>query len=301
MSKRKWGEKMGLLIYLDGKLVPEEEAKISVFDHGLLYGDGVFEGLRSYNGKIFKFGEHLERLYNSAKVIMLEIPLNFSELEKAVIQTIRANKLKDSYIRVVVTRGIGDLGLDPKKCKIPSLFIIASKIKMFPESFYEKGLDIITAATRRNSPESLNPAIKSLNYLNNILAKIEASNCGAEEALILNHEGYVSECTGENIFIVKKETLLTPPIYAGALEGITRTVIIEIGGNLGFQIKEINLTRYDLYTSDECFLSGTAAELIPVTSIDKRKIGTGKPGPVIDKIRKGFKLLTKSEGTPVYE
>jgi len=292
---------MGLLIYLDGKLVPEEEAKISVFDHGLLYGDGVFEGLRSYNGKIFKFEEHLERLYNSAKAIMLEIPLNFPELERAIIQTIRANKLKDSYIRVVVTRGIGDLGLDPRKCKIPSLFIIASKIKMFPESFYEKGLDVITAATRRNLPESLNPAIKSLNYLNNILAKIEANNCGATEALILNHEGYVSECTGENIFIIKKETLLTPPIYAGALEGITKTVIIEIGKNLGFQIKEINLTRYDLYTSDECFLSGTAAELIPVTSIDNRKIGTGKPGPAIDKIRKEFKHLTESEGTPVYE
>ncbi len=292
---------MSLWIYLDGKFVTEEEAKISVFDHGLLYGDGVFEGLRSYNGKIFKLDEHLIRLYNSAKAILLEIPLKFDELRKVVIETVRKNNLKDSYIRIVVTRGVGDLGLDPRKCSKPTIFIVASSIQLYPEILYEKGIDVITVATRRNLPESLNPAIKSLNYLNNILAKIEATNAGATEGLILNQFGYVSECTGENIFIVKDNILKTPPISAGALEGITRKVVMDIGKNIGLEVKEENLTRYDIYTSDECFLTGTAAEIVPVVSVDKRIIGNGKPGKITMKIRKEFQIIVDLEGVPVYE
>ena len=292
---------MSLWIYLDGKFVKEEEAKISVFDHGLLYGDGVFEGLRSYNGKIFKLDEHLIRLYNSAKAILLEIPLKFDEFKKVVIETVKKNNLKDSYIRIVVTRGVGDLGLDPRKCPKPTIFVIASRIQLYPESLYEKGIDVITVPTRRNLPESLNPAIKSLNYLNNILAKIEATNAGATEGLILNQFGYVSECTGENIFIVKGNILKTPPISAGALEGITRKVVMDIGKNIGLEIKEENLTRYDIYTSDECFLTGTAAEIVPVVSVDKRIIGNGKPGKITMKIRKEFQIIIDLEGVPVYE
>lgn len=292
---------MGLIVYLNGKFVPEEEGKISIFDHGLLYGDGVFEGLRSYNGKIFKLDEHLERLYKSGKAIALEIPLKFEELKKAVIETVRINNLRDSYIRIVVTRGVGDLGLDPRKCKTPTIFIIASSIQLYPESLYEKGIDLVTVATRRNLNEALNPAIKSLNYLNNILAKIEANNAGATEGLILNQFGYVSECTGENIFIVKKDNLITPPISAGALEGITRKVVMEIGENIGLKVKEENLTRYDIYTSDECFLTGTAAEIVPVVRVDNRIIGDGKPGKITLKIRREFQIITELEGVPVYE
>ena len=292
---------MSLWIYLDGKFVKEEEAKISVFDHGLLYGDGVFEGLRSYNGKIFKLDEHLIRLYNSAKAILLEIPLKFDEFKKVVIETVKKNNLKDSYIRIVVTRGVGDLGLDPRKCPKPTIFVIASRIQLYPESLYEKGIDVITVPTRRNLPESLNPAIKSLNYLNNILAKIEATNAGATEGLILNQFGYVSECTGENIFIVKGNMLKTPPISAGALEGITRKVVMDIGKNIGLEVKEENLTRYDIYTSDECFLTGTAAEIVPVVSVDRRIIGNGKPGKITMKIRKEFQIIIDLEGVPVYE
>lgn len=292
---------MGLIVYLNGKFVPEEEGKISIFDHGLLYGDGVFEGLRSYNGKIFKLDEHLERLYKSGKAIALEIPLKFEELKNAVIETVRINNLRDSYIRIVVTRGVGDLGLDPRKCKTPTIFIIASSIQLYPESLYEKGIDLVTVATRRNLNEALNPAIKSLNYLNNILAKIEANNAGATEGLILNQFGYVSECTGENIFIVKKDNLITPPISAGALEGITRKVVMEIGENIGLKVKEENLTRYDIYTSDECFLTGTAAEIVPVVRVDNRIIGDGKPGKITLKIRREFQIITELEGVPVYE
>ncbi|HDN97621.1 MAG: branched-chain amino acid aminotransferase [Candidatus Omnitrophota bacterium] len=292
---------MGLLVYLNGKMVPEEEAKISIFDHAVLYGDGVFEGLRSYNGKIFKLDEHLERLYISAKAIMLKIPLEFSEMRKAVIETVKVNNLKDSYIRIVVTRGIGDLGLDPTICKNQSVFIIASKLQLYSESFYEKGLEIVTVPTRRNLCESLNPAIKSLNYLNNILAKIEAMNCGAMEGLMLNNEGYISECTGENVFIIKKKKVFTPPVYAGTLPGITREVVIEIVKNMGLEVKEMLLTRYDLYSCDECFITGTAAEIMPVTCVDKRIIGEGKQGPITKKIRESFRRLVDTEGVPVYE
>ncbi len=292
---------MGLLIYLDGKLVKEEDAKVSVFDHGLLYGDGIFEGIRGYNGRIFKMDEHLVRLFNSAKVIMLEVPLNFYDLKKAIIQTVRANELKDCYIRVVVTRGVGDLGLDPRKCKVATLFIIASNIQLYPESLYEKGLEVTTVGSRRNSTEAVNPAVKSLNYLNNIMAKIEATNAGSAEGLMLNNQGYISECTGDNIFAVKNNQLLTPPISAGALEGVTRNVVIEIASRMGLAVKETDMTRYDIFTADECFLTGTAAEIISVISLDKRVIGSGKPGEITNRIRKEFISLTRTEGISVYE
>jgi len=291
---------MSLLIYLNGTLVPESEAKVSVFDHGLLYGDGVFEGIRGYHGKIFRLDEHLKRLYDSAKAIMLEIPMEQTEMKKAVLDTVRANKLKECYIRIVVTRGYGDLGLDPRKCKIPTLIIIASKIQLYPESLYEEGLRIFTVPTRRNPAESLNPAIKSLNYLNNILAKMETINYGAIEALILNQEGYIAECTGDNIFILKENKLMTPPISAGALDGITRDAVIGIAERLHLPFSEPQLMRYNVFTADECFLTGTAAEIIPVTYLDGRKIGTGKPGPMTAKIREEYETLTKNEGTPVY-
>ncbi|PIP42256.1 branched-chain-amino-acid transaminase [Candidatus Desantisbacteria bacterium CG_4_8_14_3_um_filter_40_12] len=287
-------------VYLNGKLVAKEEAKISVFDHGTLYGDGVFEGLRSYNGRIFKLEEHIDRLLDSAKAIMLIIPLSKKELIDAVISTVRANDIHDGYVRLVVTRGIGDLGLDPRKCPIPSVFIIADKITLYPEELYQNGMEIITVPTRRNISEALNPCIKSLNYLNNIMAKIEAIHGGVHEALMLNSEGYVTECTGDNIFIVKNGTLITPPTWVGALKGITRDAAMEIARINGIDAIEEVLTRYDLYTADECFLTGTAAEIISVIKIDSRKIGTGKPGEITLKIMEQFKELTQTTGVEVY-
>jgi len=292
---------MGLQIYFDGRFVPEEEARVSVFDHGLLYGDGVFEGLRSYGGRIFQLDQHLHRLYCSAKGIMLEIPLDLDALRKAVIETVRVNNIKDGYIRVVVTRGVGDLGLDPRKCPRPSVFIIASKIQLYPESYYQKGLKVVTVATRRNLHASLNPSIKSLNYLNNILAKIEANLAGADEGLILNHFGYVSECTGENIFVIQGNFLSTPPVSAGVLAGVTRNVVMEIGKSLGMEVFQRNITRNDIYVADECFLTGTAAEIVPVTYLDGRAIGNGLPGKVTQTITQAFREKVKVEGTPVYE
>ncbi|MCM8825141.1 MAG: branched-chain-amino-acid transaminase [Candidatus Omnitrophica bacterium] len=290
---------MGLWIYLDGKFVDEKQAKISVFDHGLLYGDGVFEGLRIYSGKLFRVKEHIERLYRSAKAIMLEIPVSMEGMIDIIVKTVRKNKLRDAYVRVVVTRGIGDLGLDPRKCLRPTIFVIASKIKLYPEEYYENGLSLVTIATRRNLTESINPAIKSLNYLNNVLAKIEATNAGAMEGIFLNNEGYVAECTGENIFMINGNNLWTPPIFAGALGGITRDVVIQLGKEMGLNVEERLLTRYDLYNADECFLSGTAAEIVPVTVIDGRKIGAGKIGELTKKIREKFHKLTQTEGTPI--
>ncbi|MCK9266014.1 branched-chain-amino-acid transaminase [bacterium] len=290
-----------MLIYLNGKLVEKEEAKVSVFDHGLLYGDGIFEGIRIYNGKIFRLDEHIERLFYSAKAIMLEVPLNFYDMKNATIQTVRANKLKNGYIRLIVTRGVGDLGLDPRKCKIPTLIIIANEISLYPESLYEQGLAIITVPTRRNLTESINPAIKSLNYLNNIMAKIEANNAGVMEAVMLNQEGFVSECSGDNIFIVKDKTVYTPPASAGVLYGVTREAIKEICIRLEIEFKEINLTRYDIFNADESFLSGTAAEIIPVISLDNRIIGNGKPGEITKTILTAFQLMTQTEGVPIYE
>ncbi|MFH1406608.1 MAG: branched-chain-amino-acid transaminase [Candidatus Omnitrophota bacterium] len=288
------------LIYLNGKFVESKEAKISVFDHGLLYGDGVFEGIRSYNGLVFKLEEHIERLYESAHAIMLKIPLSRAELTKAVLKTLRVNKIKDAYIRLVVTRGIGDLGLDPRKCKMPTIFIIADKIALYAEDLYKKGMEIITAPTPRSLPESLNPQIKSLNYLNNILAKIEALHCGYEEAIMLSYQGYVAECTGDNIFIVKDSVLLTPPAYVGTLKGITRCAVMKLAKKVKMQAKEELLTRHDLYNADECFLTGTAAEIMPVVKIDARAIGDGKPGKITARLLKEFRNLTKRDGVRGY-
>jgi len=289
-------------IYLDGKLVEKEDARISIFDHGLLYGDGVFEGIRAYNKRIFRLDEHLKRLYNSAKAIDLTIPMTPAEMERATVETCRANDVKDAYIRIIVTRGVGDLGLDPLKCEKPTTIIVADRIKLYTEEFYSKGLELITTSTRRNISEALSPCIKSLNYLNNIMAKIEANRAGVPEAIMLNSSGYVAECTGDNIFIFRNNELITPPTSAGALEGITRDAVIEIATEkLKLVVKESNFTSYDVYTADECFLTGTAAEIVPVVKVDLRPIANGLPGKITEKLLKEFGLLTKETGTPIYE
>ena len=240
-------------IYIDGKYYDEKNAKVSVFDHGLLYGDGIFEGIRAYNGRVFRLQEHIDRLFDSAKAILLDIPITHAAMMRAVVETCRANKIRDGYIRLIVTRGVGTLGLNPKRCKRPSIIVIAGKIQLYPPELYARGLDIVTVPTTRNLPNAVNPAIKSLNYLNNILAKIEANNAGVEEAVMLNAEGYVAECTGDNIFIVKGGRLLTPPLSAGALYGITRGVVMDLAREAGLSVSEPNLTRYDLFVADECF------------------------------------------------
>ncbi|MBI3087871.1 MAG: branched-chain-amino-acid transaminase [Candidatus Omnitrophica bacterium] len=283
-------------VYLNGKFVDRQAATVSVFDHGLLYGDGVFEGIRSYNGLIFKLHEHLDRLFESAHTIMLKIPLSKPELADAVRQSLRVNKLSNAYIRLVVTRGEGDLGLDPRKCTRPTVFVIADRIELYPKKLYEQGLELITVATQRNVPEALNPQIKSLNYLNNILAKIEAITAGYEEAIMLSPSGYVTECTGENIFVVSGKRLLTPPPYIGVLRGITRRSVMELGRKQKLDVAEELLTRYDLFNAEECFLTGTAAEIVPVVKIDGRVIGAGKPGPATRQLQAAFRRLTKTEG-----
>jgi branched-chain amino acid aminotransferase len=285
---------MGQKVWLNGKLVDREDAKISVFDHGLLYGDGVFEGIRSYNGRVFRLKEHIRRLFDSANGIRLAIPLAADELAKAIADTLQANGLKDAYIRVVVTRGVGTLGLDPNRCQSPTVFIITDRIELYPPELYENGLEIITAATMRNHPNAVNPRLKSLNYLNNILAKIEAIDAGTLEAVMLNHQGFVAECTGDNLFIVRDGVLFTPPIAAGILEGITRDEIIAIAEDFGIKVREENLTRHDLYVADECFLTGTAAEVVPVVRIDKRTIGDGHPGPVTKRLLEDFHRRTRA-------
>jgi branched-chain amino acid aminotransferase len=287
-------------VYIDGGYYDEKNAKISVFDHGLLYGDGIFEGIRAYHGRVFKLREHIDRLFYSAKALLLSVPLTHEKIMRAVVETCRRNKIRDGYVRLVVTRGVGGLGLNPNRCKQPSIIIIADKIQLYPPAFYERGLDIITVPTVRNLHSALNPAIKSLNYLNNILAKIEANNGGCEEAVMLNAQGFVSECTGDNIFIVKGKQLLTPPLSAGALYGITRAVVMELAMEAGLTVGEPDLTRYDLFNADECFLTGTGAELIPVVKIDGRTIGTGKPGPVFQDLVERFRALTRVSGEPIY-
>lgn len=284
-------------IYINGKFYEKEKAKISVFDHGFLYGDGVFEGIRSYNSRVFKLKEHIDRLYESAHSICLEIPLSKERLTKAVCDTLRVNKLDNAYIRLIVSRGEGDLGLDPRKCEgNATIVIIADKIALYPEKLYREGLEIITVPTIRNLPEALNPQIKSLNYLNNILAKIEAINCGYEEAIMLDSLGYVAECTGDNIFIVKRNELYTPPQCMGTLRGITRDTILEIARREDIALHEHVLTRHELYISDECFLTGTAAEIIPVVKVDGRKISSGKPGKMTLRLMQEFHKITKEEG-----
>jgi branched-chain amino acid aminotransferase len=283
-------------IYINGKLYEKNEAKVSVYDHGLLYGDGVFEGIRSYNRLVFKLKEHIDRLYESAHSIMLQIPLSKQQMSDAVVELLKTNNLDDAYIRLVVTRGEGDLGLDPRKCRQATIIIITDKIVLYPEKFYKEGMAIITVPTLRNLPEALNPQIKSLNYLNNILAKIEAINVGYEEAIMLDSLGYVAECTGDNIFIVKDNHLFTPPQCMGSLRGITRDTILEIARKENISVHEHVLTRHEVFISDECFLTGTAAEVIPVVKVDGRAIGDGVPGKMTLQLMSKFKEVTKQEG-----
>lgn len=284
-------------VYLNGEFVPKEKAVVSVFDHGLLYGDGIFEGIRLYSGCVFKLEEHLERLRLSAKAILLDIPMSGEELAEAVCETCRRNGLTDGYIRLLVTRGVGHLGLSPKGCETPSVVIIADNIQLYPAEYYKDGLKIITVPTRRINPAALPPMVKSLNYLNNILAKIEAQQAGYLEAIMLNDEGYVAECTGDNIFLVYKGRVITTPPSAGALRGITRDVAISIADELGLPLEAQNLTRYDLWNADECFLTGTAAEIIPVVEVDGREVGQGKPGPVTRSFLEKFRAKVSVEGT----
>jgi len=284
-------------VYINGKFYEKENAKISVFDHGFLYGDGVFEGIRSYKRVVFKLKEHIDRLFESAQSICLEIPLTKPRVIKAVCETLRVNTLDNAYIRLIVSRGIGDLGLDPRKCKgNATVVVITDKIALYPERLYKEGLAIITVPTIRNLPEALNPQIKSLNYLNNILAKIEAINCGYEEAIMLDSLGYVAECTGDNIFIAKHNELYTPPQCMGTLRGITRDTILEIASKKGITVHEHVITRHEVYIADECFLTGTAAEVIPVVKVDGRKIGSGRPGSLTLKLMQEFHKVTKKEG-----
>lgn len=290
---------MSRWVYVSGEYVLKDKAKISVFDHGFLYGDGVFEGIRVYGGRVFRLEEHLQRLWESARAISLEVPLSRAKLREKILETLRRNELRDAYIRLIVSRGKGDLGLDPGKCSQAELIIITDKISIYAEELYEKGLEVIIASTRRNIPSALNCRIKSLNYLNNILAKIEATREEMPEAVMLNKDGYVAECTGDNIFIVKEEKLVTPPIWMGILKGITRDVVIDLAQKEGIAVEENIFTPFALYNSDECFLTGTAAEVIPVTRVDGRTIGEGVAGPVTKKLMEKFRQLTRIEGTPI--
>jgi len=286
-------------IYIDGQLFEKDDAKISVFDHGLLYGDGVFEGIRFYSGRVFRLDEHIRRLYDSARAIAMTIPVPPAEMVEAVLSTIRANDLEDGYVRLVVTRGVGDLGLNPLLCPRPSIIVIASKITLYPAEKYENGLAVVTCSTRRSPHGALSPMVKSLNYLNNVLAKLEAIGAGAGEGLMLNEQGYVAECTGDNIFLVRDGKITTPPVSSGALAGVTRGVVFEMAAEFGIPLSEPLLTRYDVYTADECFLTGTAAEVIPVVTLDNRPIGDGRPGPVTRRMITRFRELAGSTGTPI--
>lgn len=292
---------MSVAVYVDGEWVPKEQAKVSVFDHGFLYGDGVFEGIRAYGGRVFRLDEHLDRLYESARSILLQVPLAQPELRGVVLESCRRNGLNDAYIRLIVSRGVGDLGLDPRKCPRGSIVCIADSIVLYPPALYEEGLRVIAVPTRRNFAETVNPRIKSLNYLNNVLAKTEANLSGYAEVVMLNQEGYVAECTGDNIFIVKRGRLITPPIYAGILDGITRNAVLEQARSLGVPAEETLFTRHDLWNADECFLTGTAAELIPVVECDGRTIGDGRPGPLFRRLLSGFRSLVGREGVPIQE
>jgi branched-chain amino acid aminotransferase len=288
-------------IYIDGKFYSEANAKVSVFDHGLLYGDGIFEGIRFYNGRVFRLEQHLSRLWNSARSICLNIPMTPQKMTQALLETIRQNHLRDGYIRLVVTRGVGNLGLNPEQCKNPSVIIIVATIALYHEDFYRKGLSIVTVATRRSNPAALNPAVKSLNYLNNVMARIEANLASADEALMLNDAGNVAECTADNVFIIKHGQIFTPPITAGALRGITRSVVFDIAGEFDIKVIEADFTRHDVFVADECFLTGTAAEIVPVVKADGRLIGNGKPGPITTRIITRFREMTRETGTPIFD
>ncbi|MGK0187262.1 MAG: branched-chain amino acid aminotransferase [Verrucomicrobiales bacterium] len=286
-------------IYIDGEFCDQENAKISVFDHGLLYGDGIFEGIRFYNGRVFRLEEHIKRLYDSAKAILLKVDLSPEQMVQAVVDTIRENGLNEGYVRLVITRGEGGLGLNPYLCPKSSVIIIASTIQLYPDEKYENGLTLVTCATRRTSPAALSPQVKSLNYLNNVMAKVEAIQGGGEEGLMLNEQGYVSECTGDNIFLVRNGSIATPPVSSGALDGITRQVVFEICEELQIPLTEKLFGRYEVFTADECFLTGTAAEVIAAVRLDGRQIGDGNPGPITKKCITRFRELATSTGTPI--
>ncbi len=286
-------------IYLDGEFVSENDAKISVFDHGLLYGDGIFEGIRIYNNRVFKLDEHLDRLYGGGKALLLTIPLEVSELKEVVVEAARRNKLTDGYIRLVVTRGVGDLGLNPIKCPKPSIFVIASTIKIYPDEIYNKGMKIVTVSTRRNLIEALNPRIKSLNYLNNVLATLEVNRTDAQEGLMLNADGHVTECIVDNFFLVDNGVIITAPTSAGVLKGVTRDTVMGLAREAGYEVVEQNITLHDVYVADENFLTGTAAEIAPITTVDERMIGDGKPGPVTMDLMKRFHECAQSTGAPI--
>jgi branched-chain amino acid aminotransferase len=288
-------------IYIDGKFYSEANATVSVFDHGLLYGDGIFEGIRFYNGRVFRLEQHLERLWNSARSICLDVPMTRQKMTEALLETVRQNHLRDGYIRLVVTRGVGNLGLNPEQCKNPSVIIIVATIALYHADFYRKGLSIVTVATRRSNPAALNPAVKSLNYLNNVMARIEANLASADEALMLNDAGNVAECTADNVFIIKHGQIFTPPITSGALQGITRSVVFDIAGEFGIKVIEADFTRHDVFVADECFLTGTAAEIVPVVKADGRIIGNGKPGPITTRIIERFREMTHNTGTPIFD
>jgi len=291
---------MNRVVYIDGHYYPKDEARVSVFDHGFLYGDGVFEGIRAYNGRVWKLDDHLVRLYESAKSVMLDIPLSPAAMAEAVVETLRRNDLREAYVRLVVSRGPGDLGLDPRRCPRPTVVVIADTISLFPEAVYVDGLKVVTVATRRNQNEALNPRIKSLNYLNSILAKLDANHLGYHEVLIMNSEGFITEGTGDNIFIVRRGVLITPPNTSGILEGVTRAVVLDLAKTAGLPASETDFTRHDLYTAEECFLTGTAAEVIPVVEVDGRSIGNGKPGPATLALTKAFRAKTQAEGTEIF-
>lgn len=288
-------------IYIDGQFYDEKDAKISVFDHGLLYGDGVFEGVRIYNGRVFMLQEHLERLYTSAHAVMLKIPVPIKEFEEIILETCRKNEAREGYIRPVVTRGIGDMGVNPTGCPKATIIVIVTTIRIYPAEFYEKGIKVVTAPTQRMSYTQVPPAVKSLSYMNNMLARLESNQAGAQEALMLNQQGYVAECTGDNIFAIKDGQITTPPISAGALSGITRGCVMKLCKEMGKEVKEQNMTRYDLFTADEVFVTGTGAEIAPVREIDSRIIGPSCPGPLTKEIIKQFRQLTQSTGTPIFK
>ena len=292
---------MSLEVYIDGNYYPKEQARVSVYDHGLLYGDGVFEGIRAYSGRVFRLEEHLQRLYASARSVAIEVPVSLDEMREIVLHTLRRNKLKDSYIRLMVTRGVGDLGLDPRKCDKASIICITDTIKLYPADAYEQGMRIIIASTRKNSPDCLSPRIKSMNYLNNILAKVEAIGAGVAESLMLDKNGFLTECTSENIFLIKNRVLYTPTAVVGILEGITRSVVMELAQRAGIEVQMAFLTPHDLYTSDESFVTGTGAEILPVVEVGHRKIGDGRVGPVTKQLLAAFRELTQRGGTPIYE
>lgn len=289
------------MVYINGRFVTKEEASVSVYDHGFLYGDGVFEGIRCYNARVFKLTEHVDRLFDSAHTLRLEIPMTRAEVAAAIVETVRRSGLRDAYIRPVVSRGPGDLGIDPRKCPKASVVIIVDSIQLYPEEAYRKGLRLITTSTRQRPVDVLNPRVKTCNYLNNIMARLETNLAGVDEGLMLTADGYVAECTADNVFVVRKGRVATPPAYLGILQGVTRQTVLDLCGTLGVPAAEQVITLHDVYTADECFLTGTGAELGPVVEVDGRAIGTGKPGPVTMKILAAFRELAAREGTPVYE